>query len=324
MGTRRSSCFSLAQGRRARRHDMPCGRLDSHVAGQQQKTSAIALSEHRKSCSQQARRLCLPFPRRCSLATCRQPGLPPPISSSAPSAPAECCATSLLASPRWVGSSWAGSGWPRLPHRVPAHLPAQGASRGGQWRMQWPIFPPLSCMLAKRSPPLPYPALHPQVQCIAALNTFCLFLSWLVPTYFALRHHHEAAKKSGTSRGSSSPGQLVALPSLLAQRGRFWHRPAGASARAAAMAAGQGQQGHLRAAAARGCPPWMPQWRGFWIICSCTTPCCPSCPWLHGGFWPPFVGSAEACSPWRLPAEAGTRLGSSTELLMPSFSACSC
>lgn len=118
------------------------------------------------------------------------------------------------------------SGWPRLPHRVPAHLPAQGASRGGQWRMQWPIVPPLSCMLAKRSPPLPYPALHPQVQCIAALNTFCLFLGWLVPTYFALRHHHEAAQKrhqqgqrqSRLARGAAEPAGPAG--SFLAQAGR--------------------------------------------------------------------------------------------------------
>lgn len=34
---------------------------------------------------------------------------------------------------------------------------------------------------------------HVQVQCVAALDTACIFLGWLVPTYFALRRHHDAA-----------------------------------------------------------------------------------------------------------------------------------
>lgn len=32
------------------------------------------------------------------------------------------------------------------------------------------------------------------MQCVAALNASCIFIGWLVPTYFALRRHHEAAQ----------------------------------------------------------------------------------------------------------------------------------
>lgn len=37
-----------------------------------------------------------------------------------------------------------------------------------------------------------------QVQCVAALNSLCIFAGWLLPFFFALRRHRHAAELAGS------------------------------------------------------------------------------------------------------------------------------
>ena len=102
MGTRRSSCCSLAQGRHAL--GMTCGATDWICTLQGNTKDARAGFEQRRKLQPTGLLTLPPLLHRCSLATCLPPGLPLPTSSLAPWAPAACCATSLPETPRWVGS----------------------------------------------------------------------------------------------------------------------------------------------------------------------------------------------------------------------------